>query len=102
LVNDGPLDSVVHCGEFEGRATGGRCIKMAVSIHCLVVAPTGGAMVNDDVADRIAAKAALAVEHTGVTATEAHITNHDVMRVHESGFTGDADAVAGSGMAVNS
>ena len=58
-------------------------------------------MIDNDIADRLAAEAIVAVLDVGRSAAETHVANRHVMRVDVRGAIGNAHAIARSGLTGN-
>ena len=99
LAGDAPLDRDVDRRQLQLLVAARRPVHVAVHRQVLVEAPARRAVVDDDVADRVAAERVVAVGHVRLAAAEPEVADDDVVGVDLGGPPGDADAVAGGGLA---
>lgn len=85
LGRDGVLYGHVHCGFLSVAKFVAEREHVAVERDILVEAPLTRAVVNHDIADRIAAKRVLAIPYMRIAAAETHVAHHHVVGVHLEG-----------------
>ena len=101
LGRDGVLYGHVHCGFLTVAKFVAEREHVAVERDILVEAPLTRAVVNHDIADRIAAERVLAIPYMRIAAAETHVAHHHVVGVHLEALSRHADTVAGSRLSSN-
>src|SRR5262245_38895770 len=76
-------------------------VHVPVHREVLVEAPAHRQVIEDDVANGIAAERVVALRDAGGAAAEAQVTDHHIVCFELDGVSSDADAVTGRGGAVD-
>ena len=94
LGRDGVLDSYVHGSSLLSLIVCTRMPHMAVEGDIFVEPPFGRNMVEHDVSNGITTERVLTMVCVCLTATEAHVTNHNIVSVNAKGLSCNTDAIA--------
>ena len=95
------LDGNVYRRKFQPVSICPSVVYMTVDRHVFIQSPTGGAMVNHDISNRIPSYCIITESYVLRTATEAHVANHDIVCIDQERLSGDADTISGSCLSGN-
>ena len=95
------LDGNVYCRKFQPVSVCPSVVYMTVDRHVFIQSPTGGAMVNHDISNRIPSYCIITESYVLRTAAEAHVANHNIVCIDQERLSGDADTISGSRLSGN-